>query len=96
MPLEAPASLLFTGTAIRQQGKKTYGVYCMQCQDRDGKTWTCEKRYSEFVSLKKALIKDKCVKVKQFENFIVMILMFIVALIDAFLGRGGLIWSDSR
>lgn len=68
MPLEAPASLLFTGTAIRQQGKKTYGVYCMQCQDRDGKTWTCEKRYSEFVSLKKALIKDKCVKVKQFEN----------------------------
>ena len=40
----------------------------MRCEDRDGKSWLCEKRFSEFQALKKALIKDKCVKVKQFEN----------------------------
>ena len=70
MPLEAPKSLRFTGTAVRTQGKKKkqYGVYIMECTDRDGNTWTVEKRFSEFAALKKALIKDKCIKVKQMES----------------------------
>jgi hypothetical protein len=68
MPLEAPTALVFKGSAERTNGKKSYGVYIMECTDRDGNSWTIERRFSEFVQLKKSLIKDKCVKVKQMET----------------------------
>jgi hypothetical protein len=68
MPLEAPAKIQFSGTEVRTDGKKQYGVYVIQCQSRAGEQWSCEKRYSEFDALRKALIKDKCDKVKQLEN----------------------------
>jgi hypothetical protein len=68
MPLEAPAQIHFSGTEVRVDGKKQYGVYIIQCKSRDGKQWVCEKRYSEFDALRKALLKDKCDKVKQLEN----------------------------
>ena len=68
MPLEAPKAIKFVGHQVSSEGKKQFGTYTIRCQDRDGHEWTCEKRYSEFDALRKALLKDKCEKVKQFEN----------------------------
>eukprot|EP01043_Picozoa_sp_COSAG02_P076829 COSAG02_NODE_16517_length_1077_cov_1.488753_2_plen_198_part_00 len=69
MPLEAPAHINFSGTEVRTDAKgKQYGVYVIQCKARDGNQWACEKRYSEFDELRKALLKDKCDKVKQLES----------------------------
>lgn len=67
MPLEAPAAIHFSKTEVRNDGKKPYGVYVIQCKGRDGNVWVCEKRYSEFDALRRALLKDKCDKVKQLE-----------------------------
>ena len=69
MPLEAPAQIHFSGTEVRVDGKKQYGVYIIQCKSRDGKQWVCEKRYSEFDALRKALLKDKCDKVKSWRTW---------------------------
>lgn len=73
MSLEAPTApgVVFKGSAKRAKNKNGatfYGVYIMECTDRDGNSWTIERRFSEFVQLKKSLIKDKCVKVKQMET----------------------------
>lgn len=68
MPLEVPPGITFTGTDVKMDGKKPYGVYLIQCTSREGKEWQCAKRYSEFDVLRKALLKDKCDKVKQLEN----------------------------
>ena len=69
MPLEAPSQIRFSAVAVRTDEKgKGYGAYVIQCKAKDGKQWVCEKRFSDFDNLRKALIKDKCDKVKQLEN----------------------------
>ena len=69
MPLEAPKQIRFSATHVRKDAKgKAYGAYVIQCQSKDGKQWVCEKRYSDFDDLRKALLKDKCEKVKQLET----------------------------
>ena len=55
MPLEAPKAIKFVGHQVSSEGKKQFGTYTIRCQDRDGHEWTCEKRYSEFDALRKAL-----------------------------------------
>eukprot|EP01046_Picozoa_sp_COSAG06_P003930 COSAG06_NODE_157_length_21766_cov_172.214335_19_plen_443_part_00 len=67
MPAEATESRL-SGTSVRSDGKKCYGVYTIQCVGRNGEKWVCEKRYSDFAALRKALLQDKCEKVKQLEK----------------------------
>ena len=68
--MEAPARFELSRTSVRSEfDKKSYGVYTIQCTTRDGKTtWNCEKRYSDFVALRKALLREKCEKVKQLEQ----------------------------
>jgi hypothetical protein len=73
MSLEAPTApgVVFKGSAKRAKNKNGatfYGVYIMECTDRDGHSWAIERRFSEFVLLRNFLIKDKCVKVKQMET----------------------------
>ena len=68
MPLEAPERAVFSGVEVKNDGKKDYGSFTIQCMGRDGRTWVCEKRYSDFVALRKVLLQDKCEKVKQLDN----------------------------
>lgn len=67
MPLECPEKIVISGAEERTVDKKAYTVYIVQCQNATGSSWVCEKRYSEFENLRKALIKDKCDKIKKLD-----------------------------